>query len=667
MPTLPPNHTGVTRFTTSAGAATFLTSPISFQNNAAWTIELWCSLDALVDSMPMVSKGSEFMLASKGATLYAALGGQTVPLRSQALLATSIPYYVCVIYDGATMSLYLNGALAAQATTNANPPLTSTPLTVGNGFYGEVQGLRLWTQAMNASILGKNQFNDFPANTALLATQVDFTVSPPVDTSGHNLAPTLNDNAVYVPFVPAAVLVTSSFCDPYNDGAVNPGGSQQPFSLSAWIRPDIYGSRMYIFTNGVQESNSGVALGIGADAKLFLQVGNSIVLTSQAALADGAWVYVAATWSPPATGILYINGQQDSSSTGMTLAGSLVAGAPLVGAIASLGAKLPINSFDGLLQSVCVWNVALTAQQVVTYKDASPQADPACVAYYDLSQAPAQNQISFNPMGLVAGAALAPNPVYSGGGATFARFPAAAAAAVPAEPLPAPDTDEFLVRADAHFAALLDRFDLTEEQRAFFQQAHSERLRAGQRDFLAGLVADCARVRIDDLGGGLARMTYVHPDGTEEVISDGDFDACTLWCIQLVVAIVGALWLALGLAFNYPKFLAGMTTFFGTRINTIGIMPQLTAAFRNGVTSQGIYTTLKLLFEYSLLTSIAKLSYQLVFSALSWWTILSLAMRIVLLMSPTAVLEILWLITQLAYSIYSIQQVVAQRPAGCLN
>jgi hypothetical protein len=229
MPVLPPNHTGVTRFTTSTGAATFATCPISFQNNSAWTIELWCSLDALVDFMPMVSKGTEFTLGSKGATLYAALGGQTVPLQSQPVLATGVPYYVAVAYDGLTMSLYLNGALAAQATTNANPPLMSTPLSVGSGFYGEVQELRLWTAAMNSTYLGNNQFNAFPSGTSNLAAQVDFTVTPPADTSGNGVVPTLNANAVYVRFVPAATLATTSFCDPYNDEAVNPAGSQQPF------------------------------------------------------------------------------------------------------------------------------------------------------------------------------------------------------------------------------------------------------------------------------------------------------------------------------------------------------------------------------------------------------------------------------------------------------
>ena len=663
MPTLPPNHTGVTRFTTSAGAATFATSPISFQNNAPWTIELWCSLDALVDLMPMVSKGAEFTLASKGATLYAALGGQTAPLQSQSLLATSTPYYICVVYDGATMSLYLDGALAAQATTNANPPVSSTPLTIGNGFYGEIQGLRLWTQAMNANILGQNQFNDFPINTANLAAQVDFTVSPPVDSSGHNLVPTLNANAVYVPFVPAGALITNSFCDPYNDGAVNPGGAQQPFSITAWVCPDVNGKLMYVFTNGVEESNSGVTLGIDGAGKLLFQVGDSAVLSSQATLADGVWVFVAATWSSP-NGVLYINANQDSSSSAMTLAGSLASGEPLVGAIASVGAQLPINSFDGQVQSVCVWNIALTAQQVATYLTASPQTDPNCVAYYDLSQAPAQNQISFNPLGLVAGAALAPTPVYSGQ-QLLARHPTAFATLTPAKPLPPVDSQAFLAESEAEFATFMDGFALTDAQRAFFRDLYATRLREGQRDLLAGVTADMARVRIDARPQGGSRMIYVHPDGAEEILYDGVFDACTLWCIELIVAIVGALWLALGLAYNYSSFLKGMTNFFGTRINAIGIMPQLTALFRNGVSSKAIYAALKLLHEYSLLTSIAKLSYQLIFSSLSWWTILSLGMRIVLLMSPTAALEILWLIAQLAYSIYSINQILGQRPPNC--
>ncbi|MCW3845687.1 LamG domain-containing protein [Sphingomonas sp. LB-2] len=675
MPTLlPPNHTGVTRFTTGQGAATYATCPISFQNNAAWTIEFWCSLDALVDQMPMVTKGTEFMLASRGQTLYAALGGQTVPLVSQALLDTSIPYYICVIYDGLTMSMYLNGALAAQATTSANPPASSAQLTIGNGFYGEIQGLRLWTQAMNANILGQNQFNSFAAGTPSLAVQDDFTVTPPVDTSGNNIVPTLNQYARYLPFVPAGVLVTSSFCDPYNDGAVNPGGGQSPFSVSAWICPDINGGLMYIFTNGVAESNSGMTLGIGTDGKLFFQVGDGTVLTSSATLTDGVWVFVAVTWTPPAAGALYINGALDSSSAAMQLAGTLANGEPLIGAIASVGTQLPINSFDGQLQNVCVWNVALTAAQIAGYQTATPQTDPTCIAYYDFSQAPAQNQVSFNPVGLVSGAALAPAPVYTGGsmGAraearAIAPNPAALAAEPPLEPMPDIDDEAFFAAAEAEYERFMGGFRISEEQRNFFRNLHSERLRQGREDFLNGVMADFNRVRIDVLDAGGARMTFVHADGTEEVISDGLFDACTLWCIQLLVAIVGALWLALGLAFNYSRFLQGMTNFFGTRINSIGIMPQLIATFRNGVTGQGIYTCLKLLYEYSLLTSIAKLSYQLIFSSLSWWTILSLAMRIVLLMSPTAVLEILWLVAQLAYSIYSIVQLLQQRPPGCLN
>lgn len=670
MSQLPPNNTGVTRFAVGTAAATFPSSPISFQGNAAWTIELWFSLDAMVDSMPLVSKGAEFLLASKGASLYAALGGQTVPLQSQPVLATGVPYCVCVVYDGLNMSLYLCGALLAQATCNANPPITTTPLTIGNGFYGEIQGVRLWNAATNANILGQNQFNEFPAGTPSLAAQIDFTVSPPVDSSGHSLVPNLSAGTVYAPFVPAGELSTNSFCAPYNDGAVNPAGAQQPFSVAAWICPDTTTRTMYIFTNGVQESNSGMTLGLNDSGQLFMQVGSSTILTSTSALAPGVWVYVAATWTAP-TGTLYVNGALDCSGNGMVLDGALASGEPLIGAIASVGAELPISSFEGQVQSVCVWNVALTAAQVAAYSTASPQSDPTCVAYYDLSQPPAQNQISFNPLGLVAGAALAPVPLYHTRQAQSQR--SRFADATPESLRPAPrlpsaegDADTFSAAVEAEFESVLDLFDIDDTQRDFFRTLHATRLQEGQRAFLAG-EDHAARVRIETIDGGLARMTYLHPDGTTEVISEAEFDACTLWCIQLVVAVVGALWLALGLAFNYPRFLTGMTNFFGTRINTIGFMPQFTALFNNGVTSQGIYAALKLLHEYSLLTSIAKLSYQLVFSALSWWTILSIGIRIVLLMSPAAALEILWLIAQLAYSIYSINQVLQQRPAGCLS
>jgi len=654
----PPNHTGTLRMVASNGTATLPGVPVSFQNSAPWTIELWFSLDALVDQMPLIGKTGEFSLSTRGAVLQAAFAGQTVPLRSTPLLTTGQPYCACVTYDGLNMSLYLDGGLAAQATTSASPPATGNALVIGGGFYGEIQGVRLWSQAMNAFLLAQNQFTPFAPGTPLLLAQIDFTAQPPADSSGNGVVPVLSPKAVYVPLVPAGSFGNTAFCDPYNDGAVNPGGSPADFSLNAWICPSV-GSLMYVFANGVEESNSGTTLAVDAAGHMLFQVGDSAVLTSSATLQNGVWANVAATWSGD-TGTLYINGAQDSTQGEMTLAGSLPEGEPLVGAIASVGAKLPINSFVGLIQSVCVWNVALTAAQVQQYLSDSPQGDPSCVAYYDLSQAPAQNQVSLNPLGLVAGTTLVPAPV---GGSPFAAATvrealrgAGAAAAASAAP----------VDAEAEFARLLDAYELTAEQRAFFAGHHSASLARGEEEHRAGTSPGLGQIRIDPRPGGGTRVVRVSAQG-EELILDTDLDPCTTWRLTLLANIVGALWLALGVKLNFAKFLNGMTTFLGTRINAIGVMPQLVALFANGVSGRAIYNSLWLLHEYSLLTPLAKLSYQVFTTSVGWWTILSLGMRIALLMSPSAPVELLWFVAQLAYSAYTIQQCIQQAPAGCLG
>jgi hypothetical protein len=46
--------------------------------------------------------------------------------------------------------------------------------------------------------------------------------------------------------------------------------------------------------------------------------------------------------------------------------------------------------------------------------------------------------------------------------------------------------------------------------------------------------------------------------------------------------------------------------------------------------------------------------------------VLSVGVRLLLMLSPCAPLEVLWLIAQLAYSVYSIYTIVQQRPQGCL-
>ena len=165
-----PAAMGTTRFLTGTAATRIPTLPVSFQDQSPWTIELWFSADALTDAMTLVTRAGEFTLSCTGGTLTAAMAGQTVPLVYPTTLARNIFWYVAVQYDGQTMSMYLDGALVAQATTSASPAATGNPLAIGSGFYGEIQGLRVWNYAVRSDLLSDNQWNTFPSGTQVLST-----------------------------------------------------------------------------------------------------------------------------------------------------------------------------------------------------------------------------------------------------------------------------------------------------------------------------------------------------------------------------------------------------------------------------------------------------------------------------------------------------------------
>jgi hypothetical protein len=130
--------------------------------------------------------------------------------------------------------------------------------------------------------------------------------------------------------------------------------------------------------------------------------------------------------------------------------------------------------------------------------------------------------------------------------------------------------------------------------------------------------------------------------------------ACTSAVIALIVTLLGAFVTAFGFIFNSTSFATGLTTFLGTRINSIGLTTQLIAVFNGTITVTSIYKALLLLHEFSLLLPLAKLSWQLLSSSLSWWSVVSLGVRILLIFSPAAGAELAWYVAQLAYSLYSV-------------
>jgi hypothetical protein len=672
----PPAQAQVTAFTSAAGSFTCGNLPqISFQGQANWTFETWVYLDALLDQMPLLSRAGEFMLATQGAQMCVSCAGRAPTELSSEVLAAQTWTYLAVAFDGSTMYLYVGGLLVGTATPSGSGVANQgQPFTVGGGFYGQMASARLWNAYVPPGQLYDNQWNDYAAGTAGLVAQIDFTQNPPVDTSGNGTPVVPSEEGVgAVAYTPGAVMTTGAFASTYDDGSINPGGQAQDFSVTAWVCPTSVDASSFIFSNGPSGGNAGAFLSIVPGGQLQFQVGSSTPLVSQAVLDEGSWVYVAATWqSATGTGTLFVNGAQDSSQTGMTLGGTLAAGAPVVGAVAYPPANLPVDGFEGYVQTVSVWNVALTAAQVVAYQTGDAAVAQGCVADYDFSLTPAQNDVTLNPVGLAAGAELVVvgAPVDQDNGLDFA-------AGRPLSRLGRDDwgaepqgVDEALLSQESRdalvqdYRGLLGQLRIGGERAAAFEARFAGNLDRARADLRAGTYRVPLRVTPRRENG----QTYIVMEAGGERVEAfaGAMDACTAWEVSFLIAIGGALFNALGFTLNLGKASAGLTTLLGSRINSIGILPQLAAVFRNGVTGRAVWGAIMLLQEFRLLGPMRTLLWQAVQGSVSFWTIASVAARLLLLLSPAAPLEVALFVAELAYSIYGVVTTWNQRPAGCL-
>lgn len=676
----------VTEFSSGMGTITLANLPaISFQGRAPFSVELWLYLDALIDKATLVSRTGEFVLESRGSTLFAMRASQIVPLTSGPILEEHVWYHIAVTFDGITMSLYVNGMRRDFVTaTDPGVPNGGQPFVIGGGLYGQIDSVRLWNKAVPPGSIYQYQWPDYPAGTANLIAQIDCAVWPPVDTSGGKVPVTVSNTGVRkLLYTPAATMAGQSFIDPYNDEALNPGGTAQDFSVMAWINPHLLPAVGYVFSNN-PIGQAGCSVSVGADGKVSFQIGAATPVVSGNALVLEQWVNVTCTWLA-ATGaaVIYLNGFESGAGT-MALTQTGTSGAPLIGASASTQSALPVSSFIGSIQSVSLWNRVLSSADVIQYMTGDPINDPTCIADYDFIPPRPQNSLSLNPVGLVgevevhqiatiqppsavqgsepaAGHGHSDDTHRRGGGPAgahqFEGF-------VPSHVRPQDFSAERRAAWAAEFRAFLaDQLGLSAQEQAEFTAKLEENLAHGARAVEEGTARVPYHTTFEHLDNGDIRVLLHGPEGTS-VMFEGVMTDCTAWVIQFIIAVGSTIWTVFGFYLNLSRVSQGLTNYLGQRINNIGLLPQLQAVFNSGVSPTSVYNALNLLYSFGLLTGMAKFFWQAVTSSISIWTIVSLGGRLVLLFSPFAPLEIALFITELGLALVNVYN-VWNDPANC--
>ncbi|WP_306750638.1 LamG domain-containing protein [Saccharothrix yanglingensis] len=652
----------VTDFAAGDGVIGFGPVPqIVFRGREPWSFELWANFDALTDRMDLVTREGEFALQTRSRALWAARTGQPVVLTTDDVLEHHRWYHIAVTFDGFTMTAYLDGRRLGFVTVpDGGVAPTGKPLVLGSGFYGWSTGFRAWNTAVVPAKVYRHQWAPYPAGTPGLIGQVDLTRWPPVDTSGGDLPITPGASGVGpVVLTPAAALGgAASFCDPYNDGSINPGASQWDFSVLAWVNPARLGTSQVIFSNG-PVGGPGMRLALESTGAVSLRVGDGETVTSTARLDVGAWTSVACTWSvAAATTTLYVAGEP--AGTGYSATGKQSpTGTPVIGGMSDPAARpLPSANFFGSIQSVDVWNRVLTAAEVVRYQTEDPTTDQACVAAWSLTPPLPQNTVTRNPIGIVGDTAVRAlaTPGTTG-------EPGMWATCAPTSGTPPTGTLPDAATLDAWVAEFRTRWaDLDEVDEL------ADRLRHNLDEVAAQVSAGTFRVPFDltteRLPDGRTRV-LLHAEGQTAVVHEGEFDPCTEWAIWFIIALGGAVYQVFGFGLNLSKVGAGLTNYLGMSLRTPGLVAGLRAAFAAGVTPTAVFDAMQLLWQLGLLMPLIRTLREAATASLTFWTVLSLGGRLLLLFGPSAPLEIALFITELGVAAYNVHNQWTKRPAGC--
>lgn len=343
----------------------------AFNGMSSFTLSAWIKPDTTSQGVILskVSPNRDFVLDAvagdsgylnaqfaHGATYYH--GWATSPK-----VPTTSWTHVAAVWNGASWQLFINGALAGQASTGGQSPLwTGTDMEIGAllsggllGFTGSIDEVRIYNTALSASeisrVMGQNLVAYYPFNGSTN------------DLSGHSLngvnqGATLtsdrsgNSNAAYHFNGSSSINIPAT-------AAFN---GMSSFTLAAWIKPD--------------NTNQGVIVSkVSPNRDFVLDVvpGDSGYLNAQFAhnatyfhgwatspkVPTNSWTHVASVWDG-ASWQLFING---------SLAGQASTGgqSPLwTGTDMEIGALLSggLLGFTGSIDEVQVYNTSLTQEEI---------------------------------------------------------------------------------------------------------------------------------------------------------------------------------------------------------------------------------------------------------------------------------------------------------------
>lgn len=659
---------GILNLAPNGAAITDSTLKISFLGASPYTFEGWVCLDGLTDQSDFITKPGEFHFGFRGQSLFVQRTNQTFCLSTPNILGQNTWYHIAVTYsENGTLTIYLNGIRQAEMIT-FDPGISDQgqPFAIGQGFSGKIQEARFWNCWRSESDIFQNQYS-VEASANLLA-DFDFSQDPMQDLSGNHHTVTLqaDDNGyAYTDVVcPAMALSGGSYAEPVMETEINPGTGADPYSVQAWVYQITPDGVQTVFANGNWSEPTGMALYID-NGVLKAMHGNNTILTGQSVLEANEWHNVAVVFNGSVLQ-LYLNGQLEASMTAPQLP-PRPQGSPIIGAAHDSQEPTTDYYFQGYIQTVLIWSIALSAADINQWMNNDPLGEQNIVGYYNFTTSPAENLYTSNSLGLVDGAFIAEVHI-SSTDSIQSRKPLRHRAKGWRHPY---DVNARAIPfAQAHLDSVVDEYayllgEMVPEQQ---RNVYLSRFRQELQQIFAEIAANPEQIPQGAVHYRQEDGDWVFYEHTENGImevhrinQEENLDECTIWLISYVWNALNAFLSVLGV----PTISQRGLTFVQRLARDSGMWNFFVQTVTGRVTGiSAILAILTGVYEFGYMVSFLKF----VITTLSWWAITKLIIKAISYFVPgLAELELAAYIANAVVAIAQLEWCYLQKPAQCYN
>ncbi|MEI7484873.1 MAG: LamG-like jellyroll fold domain-containing protein [Ignavibacteriota bacterium] len=391
----------------SGSTAGYVAAPSTFNENFDGAVECWVYPTATTSSAPFIIAKGDATAMSFGLLWIntGSIGFRIGNVYSACTVTGNVPLnqwtHVAASWTGGpsfVITFFVNGVAAGTTVANAGAwAINTDSLTIGStrapfggkDFIGNIDEVRIWTTPRTATDIATNRFiglgDGAAANTGgALTSAASYTglsssytfnsgVAAYDDISGltgfyRNGASPVYSSVLSNP-LPYNFALLCSFGT--NDYVTVPGNAAfnavTAGTIEAWVKPNAQSTTHMLFSRGTTGFDFWFGIRQSIGNKMVVDIGAAqFVNTDGLAIPLSVWTHIAAKWVQSGanyTVTFYVNGVQ--SGTPVTLAGTWVStvGTVLLGGWHGGSA----NHFNGYLDEVRFWNIALTPAQITKY------------------------------------------------------------------------------------------------------------------------------------------------------------------------------------------------------------------------------------------------------------------------------------------------------------